>query len=401
MDASRTISPNRGREVDVRTHYTQDPSNVQSGGMLANGSLVRLSSWAVATVLRAEVLPDSTVILADPQTAGSLRVRPNGAIDTQGGRGVWARFWVHCEPDDETAIRLQNVGHQEQRGTAVFLTASIVPADQCPAAAPLPEPPAVLLSDEQKAAFVRDGFLVVRGIVGRDLIDAALRAINHQLGQGSAAWEQDDDGKEKLAGEVGSRHSAAIHNLLHASPARGLAEQLIAGELSPQVGGQIALRFPLPEGRLGRPPKHEDQWHIDGMKKHAHMSPFQLLLGIALSSQADDDCGNLCVWPTHHTIVAEAVQRAHVASLSSTGHDSSTGDEWCGHRPALPAENATQVRLEPGDVVLAHQKLPHRVGLNRSPKIRYQVYFRLSSRQHDPATAAQQGLWENWRVRPE
>lgn len=45
------------------------------------------------------------------------------------------------------------------------------------------------------------------------------------LPQGSAAWEPDEDGKEKLAGEVGSKRSSAILNLLHASPARGIAEQ--------------------------------------------------------------------------------------------------------------------------------------------------------------------------------
>jgi len=364
--------------------------------MLASGSLVRLSSCAVVTVLRAELLPGGSVILADPHGAGNLRVRPNGAIDTQGGRGGWARFWVDREPDgDENSIRLLNVGHHEQRGNDVFLAASIVPADQCPAAsAPVPEPPAVLLSDEEKAAFVRHGYLVLRGVVGRELVDAALRAINNQLGQGSAAWEPDEDGKEKLAGEVGSKRSSAILNLLHASPARGIAEQLLDGQLSQQVGGQIALRFPLPEDKIGRPPKGNDQWHIDGMKKNGHMSPFQLLLGVALSSQRDDDCGNLLVWPTQHAAVAEAVQRAQAAPPGA----SSPEDEWRGQRPTLPAEGATQVRLEPGDVVLAHQKLPHSVGLNRSPHIRYQVYFRLSSREYKPAKAAERGLWDNWRV---
>mmetsp|Transcript_33942 Transcript_33942/g.106753 ORF Transcript_33942/g.106753 Transcript_33942/m.106753 type:complete len:183 (+) Transcript_33942:259-807(+) len=143
-----------------------------------------------------------------------------------------------------------------------------------------------------------------------------------------------------------------------------------------------------------RPPKGNDQWHIDGMKKNGHMSPFQLLLGVALSSQRDDDCGNLCVWPTQHAAVAEAVQRAQAAPPAA----SSPEDEWLGQRPTLPAEGATQVRLEPGDVVLAHQKLPHSVGLNRSPHIRYQVYFRLSSREYKPAKAAERGLWDNWRV---
>lgn len=42
---------------------------------------------------------------------------------------------------------------------------------------------------------------------------------------------------------------------------------------------------------------HSPQWHIDGMQRHGHMSPFDLLVGVALSSQPADDCGNIAVWP--------------------------------------------------------------------------------------------------------
>ena len=57
----------------------------------------------------------------------------------------------------------------------------------------------------------------------------------------------------------------------------------------------MALRFPTPPGDAMRT-KREEQWHIDGMKKR-HLSPFQLLVGVALSAQPSDDCGNLAVWP--------------------------------------------------------------------------------------------------------
>ena len=31
--------------------------------------------------------------------------------------------------------------------------------------------------------------------------------------------------------------------------------------------------------------------------------------------------------------------------------------------------------MAPGDIVLAHQKLAHRISFNHSPFIRYQVYY--------------------------
>ena len=51
----------------------------------------------------------------------------------------------------------------------------------------LPPPPAVELSAEQKASFVREGVLVLRNVVPVELVDDALPTINAALGAGSAA----------------------------------------------------------------------------------------------------------------------------------------------------------------------------------------------------------------------
>ena len=39
------------------------------------------------------------------------------------------------------------------------------------------------------------------------------------------------------------------------------------------------------------------------------MSPFDLLLGVALSAQPEDDYGNLALWPASHGLLHEAVGR--------------------------------------------------------------------------------------------
>ena len=47
------------------------------------------------------------------------------------------------------------------------------------------------------------------------------------------------------------------------------------------------------------------------------------------------------------------------------------------------------------DVVIAHQKLAHRISFNYSPFIRYQVYFRLGAEGRRPE-APLGGLWDNF-----
>ena len=76
------------------------------------------------------------------------------------------------------------------------------------------------------------------------------------------------------------------------------------------------------------------------------------------------------------------------------------GDEvvnpWRGHKPA--PRGWEQLHLSAGDVVIAHQKLPHRVSPNRSPHIRYQAYYRVSHADHRPDAAPLPTLWEGFDV---
>lgn len=168
--------------------------------------------------------------------------------------------------------------------------------------------------------------------------------------------------------------------------------------------GQVALRFPMdPHKARTRQGKSDEQWHIDGQHE-THMSPFQLLVGVALSSQPTEDCGNLHVWPGLHHTVFEATQRTRALRGSGAAKLPRTDDKkadveqmWLGQRPQLSDEACTQVKLEPGDVVLAHQKVPHRIGLNRSPHVRYQVYFRLAAAGFD-SEGSPASVWDGWAV---
>jgi len=125
------------------------------------------------------------------------------------------------------------------------------------------------------------------------------------------------------------------------------------------------------------------------------MSGFNLLVGVALSAQPGDDCGNVAVWPRCHAQVHEAVRAvaaAKMAGHTTLGPTNEFENNWLGAPPKLDAAQMRQVRLMPGDVVLAHQRTPHRICRNWSPHVRYQCYFRLSAKAHNKHAAPLGGL---------
>jgi len=382
--------------------------------------LVRLAIGAhQSPVLRANVLQGNLISFNCIGEAGNLRIKPNGKVDHQGANGKWTKFLAEFAADGRVLLR--NVGHSEG-GRAVYLSGTAVPdsdslelcagletslfsvvaatESECREcgfrpgglAQPSAPPPKFELTPELKQRFVDEGYLHLPGLVQTELVNAALQVINNQLGSGSAAWEPDDDGKEKLGGGV--QQSAEVMSLLHASPTIGVVKQLLGDSVVGARQGQVALRFPMPPSQRGRE-RGEEQWHIDGMQKSEHMTPFDLLVGVALSAQPSDDCGNLALWPGTHAKVHEAVARQR-AEVASTGADWRAA--WARHRPPLKDDRVQQMQMQPGDVVIAHQKLPHRISLNHSPNVRYQIYFRISSSQlTDAARAAPLGgLWDRF-----
>lgn len=257
--------------------------------------------------------------------------------------------------------------------------------------APSPQPaPSYTLSPAECKGFMEQGYMKLPHLVSSALVEDALRTINMALGQGPSAWTIEANGDHALAPEV--RSSSSVMALLYSSGLHGVVEQMLGSVNSPKAA-QLALRFPN-----DKRDKADEQWHIDGMKKR-HMSPFQLLVGVALSAQPTANCGNLAVWPGKHTVAHEAVKRARGGEqqyvMSAAEGNEEVADAWCGNRPILGENTHEQLMLEPGDVVIAHQRLPHRITPNRSPNIRYMVYFRLSSLDHQP-TAPVGGLFDGF-----
>ncbi|KAJ0411731.1 hypothetical protein ATCC90586_002115 [Pythium insidiosum] len=236
--------------------------------------------------------------------------------------------------------------------------------------------PSSILSDSQRHAFMRDGYLQIRDVVPMRLVNAALRRINHELGIPGRMIDGGVEGSGKLAGNVSN--SDDILNLFFLSGAKQYAEALVgSGRVVPPRGAQIAMRFP----ELGEPRDPVGtEWHTDGMRQ-GKLHPFTLLLGVTLSDVREPLAGNFTVFPGSHQSLQKLLRDD--GKLEGFDDECYQAESVWGDGTLPDLGIPLQLLASRGDIVLAHPNLAHRGGLNFSPDIRYQVYFRLKHDRHE------------------
>ncbi|MCB9150667.1 MAG: phytanoyl-CoA dioxygenase family protein [Caldilineaceae bacterium] len=226
------------------------------------------------------------------------------------------------------------------------------------------------LSHQQKQEFIKRGFVKVPGVVPHVMVDEALRAINHSLGEGIDPEQVHIFRSRSYAPEL--QRQPVITDLVNKTPALALAESLIgADKIKPISGGQIALRFPSQADPP--PPPHP---HLDGMYSPNNGVPkgtirnFTMLLGVALSEVQAPFAGNFTVWPGTHTLYEKWFrERGPQALLEGM--------------PKVEIPAAEQQMVSPGDIMLVHYQLAHAAAVNVSPHVRYAIYFRLHHVDHE------------------
>ena len=255
-------------------------------------------------------------------------------------------------------------------------------------------------STEQYDAFAQDGFVILKGAVESDGVQAALRSINHLLGKGPEAWMVDTDAPTEPGEAPKRKLPTSSHPSIEALVTRTClsvaVERLLGGVPAPPGAGNLAVRFPVVDrlemsgGSLTDAAKRvverddsTQQFHIDGMGKESPL-PFSVLCKVALSDQTEEHSGNFTVFPGSHR--NSDVVRWYFAHLSTATSP----------KPSRPEVGSPlQLRLAPGDVVLAHPYLCHRVGTNTSPHIRYSVIFRFRSKDFAEHAAKREALLQN------
>jgi hypothetical protein len=240
------------------------------------------------------------------------------------------------------------------------------------------------LTYAQKEQIYERGFVKVAGVVPRVMVEGALRAINHSIGNGMHPDQMTKFRAQSYCPEL--QDERAITGLLTETPAWRLAESVVGeGKLQPARSGQIAIRFPsLQDPPLAPRP------HLDGMHSPTNGVPegvirnFTMLVAVFLSNVPRPYSGNFTVWPgTHHCY--EEYFREHGPRSLLDG------------MPPIELPEPEQVTAHAGDVAIVHYQLAHSAAVNVSPYPRYAIFFRLSHVEHEARRwEAMTDIWLEW-----
>lgn len=224
------------------------------------------------------------------------------------------------------------------------------------------------LSQAQAQQLQNQGYVVISGAIPREMVDAALKAINHSIGSGMEPSKIDSFYKVSFCPEL--CNSQVITDLIGCAEVRELVESALGeGKVVWPKSGQLALRFPTM--RPPQPPRP----HVDGMIGPRDGNPgsldnFTAVVGVQLSDLPHAGMGNIAVWPGSHLRCAEYF-RQHGEAV------------FCNGIPPIDFGDPIQLTCMSGDLVLMHYLLVHGITLNHSPHVRYTTYFRLTHVDHD------------------
>lgn len=165
-----------------------------------------------------------------------------------------------------------------------------------------------ILSDDDKRAFMRDGYIVLRGIVPAPMTAAALQVADEAFSiakDAGDAVEQTSDGMAPHFTKEARRHPAVV-GIINKSGLYAACEELLGkGNVFTRSIAQIAFRGKDPKFTRQGMSMTEDMpahcYHIDAgaAKTNRTASPFSLLVGVCLSpnQHVDENRGQFNVWP--------------------------------------------------------------------------------------------------------
>ncbi|MCX4461159.1 phytanoyl-CoA dioxygenase family protein (plasmid) [Streptomyces sp. NBC_01340] len=239
------------------------------------------------------------------------------------------------------------------------------------------------LSQDELHQFVTDGALTRRSLIPERLLQPAARLVD--------TWMREEYDPSRLTGYTNRTFAPDLAShpdllgLYHRSGLHELVAQLLhPAATAPVTTAQVQIR--LPDG-ADQPVK---AMHVDGVSC-PHLQPedlntFTLIAGIVLCGSATSDAGALHYVPGGHRRMARYF-----------------AEDWILGQPAqTPPDIAelagTALTARPGDAVVMHHLVPHRVGRNTSPVPRVMAYFRIQHTDHHHL--AQAALTDPWLEYP-
>lgn len=245
-----------------------------------------------------------------------------------------------------------------------------------------------MLTAGQKAAFARDGYLVLEDGIDDDAIAAARDRI----------WDavpDDPDDPESLVG-VGSRSPdvpteepfATINDLLHEYGAALVGDALVAPD---GPGMQLALRYPR-EVRLSATHDRTPTGHLDGygpgFREHGEYTGFTVG-AVVYFDRVDPSGGGFTVWPGSHRVAAEYFSDHALTSPGHGGRLPAVDDDggWDADRFFHQQARSRMLAGDAGTVILWHNKLVHAAGVNQRSRVRMAGIKRFRRDDHEEIKA--------------
>lgn len=245
-----------------------------------------------------------------------------------------------------------------------------------------------MLTLAQKRKFVTDGYLHIPALVPDAMVQTALQAINHSIGEvGKTGADPARYRVDSFCFEL--TRTAIITDIFNRTPVMSAVEDLLGqGNVLPVEHVQIAPRFPLPVGQEPEP----YEGHLDGigggsngMAKGVYVRNFTLFAVVYLVDVPAPESGNFTVWPQSHLAFQDWFRQVGHEVLSQ----------------GVPQIDFPRERVmvtgKAGDVILAHHQLQHTGGHNSSPHVRHALISRI--RHRGTATfdkKAYTDIWHEW-----
>lgn len=237
-----------------------------------------------------------------------------------------------------------------------------------------------MIRAEVRAAFRRDGFVVVPGVLDDRQLEQG-RAIARRILEREPPGP-DHVGPYFLWPRFDAEPAGAVHPLLGFYRAIGLgalAAQLLRPEFAPAEPdfAQLASTIPPWPHRPAAP-------HVDGiapLEPGQRPGTFTLLAGVWLSDQRAQHQGNLWVWPGTHVRTGRYLTRHPDGAMGLTR----TQEMIAGSYPPVELGEPVQATGPAGSVLFAHYLLGHNIGCHDGPAergARQTIYYRLSAPGH-------------------
>ena len=229
------------------------------------------------------------------------------------------------------------------------------------------------------------GYAHLPRLVPEPLVQAALTVIRGDLLENYDPLRQlEYDNRSYSPGLLGT---PPIMDLLEASPARGILDELFGAGNVEWDRGQIAIRR-----AHNHPEPIAPQPHIDGFASGLNgldsgkIYSLTVLVGVFLTPVTRPFAGNYTIWPGSHYVYERYFRERGERAMREP-------------MPTPEIGRPVQLMCEVGDVVLAHYQLGHTAAVNTADIDRIAIYFRvwlrgLEQRRWHHLT----NIWDAWNI---